>query len=157
MKRPLAFFGGLLVILGVVLSIFFNILGWWNFNVTVLFPDRWFNAFGGLSWDNTVQNYFNDDSVIEMIPGVIAAVGGLMLITQSRFLGLLGGMLVFVAIGIFAYNMLQYDLIVDFAELMGGNIFWWEESVFSIKMGYGLMMSAGGSLIGMIGCISKKD
>jgi hypothetical protein len=164
MKRPIAFIAGLIILIGTLLSLFLEPLGWYNYNFTgLILPDNayWIGSLGGLNWAGEMQNLTNDDSALYLIPGGLAALGGLLLLIQSRSLGILSGLLVLTGVGVFLYNISQMDVIEVIIDA-GGNMWWWEGTVplvgdYVLRIGYGLMVTAAGGILGILGSLPKKD
>ena len=155
MNRPLAFLGGLLVIISVGLSLVLDFFGWWNYSI-ILGHENWINAFGGLNWNDNIENLYSDDALIELMPGVIALFGAILILIRKQATGIIGALLVFVAIGIFINNLDTFVSLNLFLDLNNASIYWWNSGTFYCYMGYGLIMGGLGAVFGLIGSLLKN-
>ena len=155
MKRPLALLGGLLVVLGVLLSIVMDLFGWWNYSINISYSN-WINAFGGLNWNNSIENLYSDDSILEMIPGVIAIVGGILILIRKPGPGLIGALVVFFSVALFINNLDSFNSLNNFIEVNNGNLYWWTSGNFYCHIGIGLIITSLGALLGLIGSLTKE-
>ena len=160
-RSILAIVGGLIVVLGVVLSIFIEELGWWNFKTFL---------FGEVASSNYLSVFFADgdpyfaDTFTLLLPGIIASIGGIMCITGNRILSFIGSVLVIVGVVLFLVFLGDSDVSTILSSYLDSNIFF--ETVgggdpFSGAkwyLGIGFFMTAGGGILSLIGAItaSKK-
>ncbi len=159
----LAIIGGIIAVLGVVLSIFIKELGWWNF-LTVFNDEITNNAFFSAFFGKGDPEYFGDTFTL-LLPGIIAGVGGLLCVTGNKFLSLIGSVLVIVGIVVFIVLLGDSDAAV-WADFINTNIYWDSVGVtvgdaftgIRWRFGYGLFITAGGGILALIGGIttSKK-
>jgi hypothetical protein len=162
MGKPMAIVGGILVLAGVFLGLFIKEMGFWNYNILVIIPiEGWLNAFGGGGGDLYSETAYFAEEVIDMVPGILVAVGGLFLIFQKKASGIIGFVLILAGTGLFFYNMLQNTYFMDYVELVDGNIFWWSDSNilgdFYMRMGYGMIICLAGGIVGLLGSMGSKD
>jgi hypothetical protein len=147
-RSYIAIFGGIVAILGIVLSIFIKELGWWNLlaiiGSDVNYTDIFTTAFFG---DNSV--YFNSE-LTYLLPGIIAGVGGLLCLPGNKFLSLVGGVAVLAGIVVFMI-LLGDSWVGDVAELAGNSPFWGGVLFFKWRLGIGFFITGGGGLLAIIG------
>ena len=156
MKNGGAVFGGIIVLLGVFLSLFIEELGWYNWDLII--SRGWINSFGGSgvhAGSDIDYEYFPED-IIDMLSGILAVAGGLLLLTRSRGMCILGAIIVLVGCGIFLYDLAQNNFLNNLADYIAdGNWFWNEKTVINItyymRIGYGWIMTGAGGIIGLIG------
>src|SRR6056297_1147711 len=95
MERGGAVLAGLIVLVGTILSMFIGEMAWYNAGVGT--SQLYLNAFGGgggnIGSYSLEETYFAEE-IIDMLPGILAAVGGLLLITRNRAACMLGSILV---------------------------------------------------------------
>ena len=162
MAKPVAIIGGFLVIIGVVGGLFLEFFGWFNYDL--ILSEGVINSFGGtggsifgFEQDNT---YFSEE-IIELLPGIIAAVGGLLMITQNKTMCIIGGVLVLLGIGPFLINLLGNESLMDAIENIDGNIFYYKDEFFGIeywvRMGYGVYVTLAGGILGTLGGVTGKN
>ena len=156
MKRSfsiIAFIGGLIALAGIILSLFVDQFGWWNFytisNNNVVGSDFLTGFYGN------ADNAFNEE-LTYLIPGILASLGALMCLTSNKYLAIIGSVLIFAGVGMFLILLGDSDA-ADLADALDTNIFW---DRFGIEiagnftgvrwqLGYGLMTVAAGGIIGL--------
>ena len=159
-RSILAMIGGIVIVLGVVLSIFLKELGWWNFLTVV----------GGDVTDNYyLSAFFGDgdpyfaDTLTLLLPGILAGIGGLLCITGNRFLAFIGSVLGIVGIVLFIVFLGDSDA-ATVANYLDTSIFWDKVGitvgdVFSgvkWRLGIGLFTTGGGSILALVGGITAS-
>lgn len=155
----LAIIGGIIAVLGVVLSIFIKELGWWNFKTLIL---------GDVTNNSYLSSFFGDgdpyfaDTFTLLLPGIIAGVGGLLCITGNKFLSLIGSVLVIVGIVLFFVFLGDSDA-ATLASYIDTNIYWDSFgggdpfSGWKWHLGIGLFMTAGGGILSLVGAITTSS
>jgi len=135
-KRILGFIGGFLAIVGIVASLFIEILAWFNNGA------NWVNAIGGGS-----PGIIADPIVpLELLPGIIAILGAILCFVPKKLTCLIGGLLVIIGVGLFAFGL--YSSFGDFT-------FFWTST--TVHIGYGWMVTTLGGIIGFIGTFVGED
>lgn len=161
MKRStLALIGGLIALLGIGLSLFIEIFGWWNFYT--IFNNEVTDSTFYTAFFETSENYFNDE-LTYLLPGIIAGVGALLCITSNKTLSIIGGILIFVGIGVFLVLLGDSD-IADLANYTDTNVFWDRFGVqigdsftgWRWQLGYGMIATAVGGVLGLVGGFTAK-
>lgn len=154
--------GGILAIIGVVLSLFIKEFGWWMWEGRIFLGngDYFLTAFGGeqgslMGDDSTL---FSEEN-IQILAGVLALIGGALCLTKKKMFGILGGILIIVGCILF----LTYLGDTDLANYLADNdysIFWGEVSNIFIdgtwQIGYGMITSTIGAILAIIGSTTKK-
>jgi hypothetical protein len=135
-KRILGFIGGFIAIVGIVGSLFIEILAWLNVG------PFWFNSIGG-GMSIIIADPID---ILEFLPGVIAILGAILCFVPKKLTLLIGGLLVLIGAGLFVFGL--YDLFGDFS-------FFWVDS--TVHIGYGWMLTVLGGLIGFIGTFVGED
>ena len=149
MVKIISTVGGLTVLVGTFLSLFIGDLGWWNYNLVL---NGWVNAFGGGDGSWVSDPIYFADNIIDMLPGVITSVGGLLLLLQNKPMTIVGGILGLAGIGLFIYALYSNSTLVSIVEGVGANMFWWEGGLGTyIRIGYGWIITGGGSVLGLLG------
>ena len=147
--------GGLAVLVGAVLGLFLEEMGWWNYSLILT---GWVNAFGGGDGSWIGDPVYFSDNFLEMLPGILAIVGGVFLLFQNKIFAIIGGVLGLAGIGLFVYALYSNTTLVSIVESAGANMFWWEGALGSyIRIGYGWMVTGGGAVLGLIGCNQGND
>ncbi len=143
MKKPLAFFGGLIAVVGFVLSIFLELFAYYND------PIGWYGALGGYNTGIDINEYYGE--TMFLVAGIIVALGGVMCLTQGKGLAAIGGILV---IGGCAFWYFALTNSLPGVGTFDFSIFWESNNA---RIGYGWITSAAGGLIGLIGAFTGKD
>ena len=135
-KRILGFIGGFIAIVGIVASLFIEILAWYTVG------PFWFNSIGG----GFVGIIADPIEIMMLLPGIIAILGAIICLIPKRVTCLIGGLLVLIGAGLFTYIL--FDASGDFS-------FFWVNADWHI--GYGWMITVLGGLIGFIGTFVGED
>ena len=162
MGKPVAIIGGFVVVLGVVGGLFFEFMGWFNFDFLLI--EGWINAFGGTGGSifgfEQDKNYFSEE-IIEILPGALALLGGLLMITQNKTMSIIGGVLVLLGIALFYINLLGNDNMMNTIENIDGNIFYFKDDFIGIECycytGIGLYITLIGGIVGSVGGAVSRD
>ena len=158
-RSLLAMIGGLIAIVGVVLSIFIKEFGWWNFLTVVnneVTNNEYLSAFFGDG-----DPYFADTFTL-LLPGIVAGVGAILCLTGNKFLSFAGSILVIVGIVLFFVFLGDSDA-ASLASFLDTNIYWDSFGVtigdsFSgvrWRLGIGLFVTAGGGILSLVGSITS--
>ncbi|MHA1821962.1 MAG: hypothetical protein ACTSU2_04060 [Promethearchaeota archaeon] len=160
MAKPLPIIGGIIVLIGTIGALFISELAWYNWEVPAFMG--WLNPFGGgggyiFGIDLGVDKI--SDEFIDLVPGLLALAGGVLLITQNKTLSIIGFILVLLGAGMFLYALLQDPNVKNLLSTYDANGFWWSEEIlghkYYIRVGYGLIGSVVGALLGVLGCGNK--
>ncbi|HMF32200.1 MAG TPA: hypothetical protein VKK79_12330 [Candidatus Lokiarchaeia archaeon] len=172
MARPAAIIGGILAIIGSLGSFFIAILGWYTVEFSgIINVTASVTAFGGLvadpsSWAGNASPYSNQ--ILEILPGILALIGGILCLIPKKGATILGGLLILVAIILFGYNLVSATnqflgyFGTSLSNLSSSNIgqLLWNtqggllESIFN-HIGYGLILTLIGGILGLIGSAGK--
>ena len=159
-KSVVALIGGIIALIGIVLSFFVEIFGWWNFYTIVLddVTDSFFmNAFFG-----DTEELFHEE-LTYLLPGILASLGAILCLTQNKTLSIIGAVLIIGGIGFYLVLLGDSDA-ANLANNLDTNIFWDEFGIevfnsFSgvrWQIGYGMITTAVGGVVGLIGGLTAK-
>ena len=136
MGKYLGFIGGFLAIVGVVASLFIEILAWYTLG------PFWLNAIGG----GNVGIIADPIEIFTLLPGIIAILGAIICLIPKKLTCLIGGLLVLIGTGLFVYVL--YTLYGDFSFFWAGP---------TAHIGYGWMVTVLGGIIGFIGTFVGEE
>ena len=91
------------------------------------------------------------DEFIDLVPGLIALAGGVLLITQNKTLSIIGFILVLLGAGMFLYALLQDPNVKNLLSTYDANGIWWSEEI----LGHKYYIRVVGALLGVLGCGNK--
>ncbi|UYP46765.1 hypothetical protein NEF87_003050 [Candidatus Lokiarchaeum ossiferum] len=159
-KSVIALIGGIIVLLGIVLSFFVDIFGWWNFYT--IFADDVTDSYFMNAFFGDTDELLNED-LTYLIPGILASLGGILCLTQNKALSIIGGVLVIGGIGFYLILLGDSDA-ANLANNLDTNILWDEFGVTLFnsftgvrwQLGYGMITTAVGGIVGIIGGLTAK-
>jgi len=136
MAKVLGFVGGFIAIVGIVASLFIEILAWYSGGLYYV------NAIGG----GTVGIIADPIDYLKLLPGIIAILGAILCLIPKKLTCLIGGLLVLIGVGLFVFGL--YDTFGDFS-------FFWVSS--TVHIGYGAMITTLGGILGFIGTFVGEE
>ncbi len=153
-RSYIAILGGVIAVLGVVLSIFIRELGWWNFlsvvGDNVDYTNTWAGAFFGDS-----DPYFSPEFTY-LLPGIISGVGALLCLPGNKFLSFIGSLAVIAGLVVFLF-LVQGSWIGDLADLLGKSALWDSGAFSKWRLGFGYFITAGGGILALVGAVTFKN
>ncbi|QEE17877.1 hypothetical protein DSAG12_03715 [Promethearchaeum syntrophicum] len=135
--RILGIIGGFFAIVGIVASLFVELLGWYNAG-----PGAYVNAIGG----GTAGIIASPIVILEFLPGIIAVLGAILCFVPKKITCLIGGLLVIIGAGLFLFGAT--------ANFSNFGAFWVSSTV---HIGYGWMICVFGGLLGFIGTFVGEE
>ena len=159
-KSVIALIGGIIALLGIVLSFFVDIFGWWNFYT--IFADDVTDSYFMNAFFGDTEELLHED-LTYLIPGILATLGGILCLTQNKVLSIIGGVLIIGGIG-FYLVLLGDSEAATLANNLDTNIIWDEFGVTLFdtftgmrwQLGYGMITTAVGGIVGIIGGLTAK-
>ena len=136
-KRILGFVGGFIALVGIVAGLFIELIAWYNAGT-----GAWANSIGG----GTAGIIASPIVILELLPGIIAAVGAILCFIPKKLTCLIGGLLVLIGAGLFLFGLTS-----NFTDF---SVFWVSTAV---HIGYGWMATVLGGLLGFIGTFVGED
>jgi hypothetical protein len=171
MKKIVVILGGVIAVVGVLASFLDQTLGFWQVLKSVEFlgnttnTTTFLSSFGQLSntADDTIVTL--EKSSITLIVGISILLGGVIATigasVEKNGLAIIGTVLMLVGLAYFLYSLSNFAEIVDFVEDQGA-LFGNATSTFistttlTWRLGNGYFISAGGSIIALVGAILKE-
>ena len=135
MGKVLGFIGGFIAIVGIVASLFIEILAWYA-------GPNWVNAIGGVNGVIMVSPF----DIMAFLPGVIAVLGAILCFIPKKLTCLIGGLLVIIGVGLFLFGVTS-----NFSNF---SVFWVSST---IHIGYGWMITTLGGILGFIGTFVGEE
>ena len=136
MGKYLGFIGGFLAIVGVVASLFIEILAWYTLG------PFWLNAIGG----GTAGIIADPIEIFTLLPGIIAILGAIICLIPKKMTILIGSLLVLIGVGLFIYIL--YSLTGDFSFFWAGP---------TAHIGYGAIITTFGGILAFIGTFVGEE
>ena len=144
-RSYIAIVGGIVAILGVGLSIFIKELGWWNVLSGEEYTTTWTSAFFG----NT-DPYFADEFNY-LLPGIIAALGGLLCLFGNKMLSIVGGVVIIAGIIVFIVLLPGSNTFLGLAEAFDKSPYWDTGIIYKWRLGIGFFITCGGAVLALLG------